>query len=78
MGLLLSSLIHQLIERSLQTLSPPDNNFINTDPKYHRSYIYWLALLRRLLEMLSLAVVFAICNEKAFSNLQITPTSMQD
>jgi hypothetical protein len=24
--------------------------------------------------MLSLAVVFAICNEKAFSNLQITPT----
>jgi hypothetical protein len=50
---------------------PPANNFINKNPKYHRFYIYWLSLLRRLLEIQSLAVVFAICSEKTFSNLQI-------
>lgn len=45
-----SSLIHQMIEHSLQSLSLLTNNTIKTDPKYHHSYIYCLALLRYLLE----------------------------
>ena len=60
MGMLLSSLIHLMIERILQALPLLANNSIKTDPTYHHSYIYRLALLRRLLETLSSAVISTI------------------
>jgi hypothetical protein len=59
-GMPLSSLIHLMIECILKALSLFANNSIKTDPTFHHSYIYRLAVLRRLLETLSSAVISTI------------------